>query len=710
MSVNFDFLLSHVVHHLFGFNIMAVDGAVETVEMKEITPSGDATTPEGPPAKVAKIDKGGYKTIEVNKNNAKLFEYYRKQPVIPPGEFDAFIDTLRIGLPSSFRVQLSLPEAAQVDRHLREAFFSKIPEIQDDQVSVPISIPFVPYGYQGNMPRSVMRSHPLLKNLHEFLVNETEIGVISRQEAVSMVPPLLLDVKPDQFILDMCAAPGSKTMQLIELMHRGCPKPTGLLVANDIDYERCYLLVHQTLKRYPTANCVVVNQDASQMPSMVDKALNPILFDRVLCDVICTGDGTFRKNLELWKDWTPQKGMALHRIQVQIAKRGLEMLKPGGRMVYSTCSLNPIEDEAIVAQLLRHFDGKVRLVDVSAELPELKRSPGISTWKVIDKAMTEYANFEGIEDPQKKGIVASMFPPTAEEAARFGLDRTFRILPHAQNSGGFFIAVLEKVEAFATDKEARRQPYNPHNKKQRRRRMVREDPFTFLSPEDYADVRADIEEHYGVSSDFPYDNLLVRSADTDKKKCIYFVNDVLRDFMKYNNVLRFRVVNAGVPVLRRVDKVSTSKYRLMQDGLPTMSPFVVKRIINVNTADAIKVLEGTKDNHYVGLDELADPAPFKALSCGSVLMRVEEGGFRKDICLWLGAQTVTAFITREEKIHCLTMMGHDPVKLKRTVVTSRQAKGTGIFKQDITAGAKEVPTATSEDAVVPKVSEDTASI
>lgn len=112
-------------------------------------------------------------------------------------------------------------------------------------------------------------------------------------------------------------------------------------------------------------------------------------------------------------------------------------------MVYSTCSLNPIEDEAVVAHMLRTFKGCVELVDVSDKLPSLIRSPGHSTWKVFNTELQEYKNKE--EAAGLKEIVPSMFPPTPEEAAEFNLQRSFRILPHSQNSGGFYVAVFRKT-------------------------------------------------------------------------------------------------------------------------------------------------------------------------------------------------------------------------------------------------------------------------
>lgn len=88
----------------------------------------------------------------------------------------------------------------------------------------------------------------------------------------------------------------------------------------------------------------------------------------------------------MWSSWDVQKSLNLHKIQQNIAQRCLELLKVNGIMVYSTCSLNPIEDEAVVAHMLRMFAGKLELVDVSDQLINLKRSPGISKWKVCKRS------------------------------------------------------------------------------------------------------------------------------------------------------------------------------------------------------------------------------------------------------------------------------------------------------------------------------------
>lgn len=126
--------------------------------------------------------------------------------------------------------------------------------------------------------------------------------------------------------MDMCAAPGSKTAQLLEALHAqdsvtATSIPTGLLIANDSDQKRTHLLIHQSA-RLPSPALMVTNLDASIYPAM--KIAGPprpngegrdiqLLFDRILCDVPCSGDGTMRKNVGIWKNWQPMDGNGLHR-------------------------------------------------------------------------------------------------------------------------------------------------------------------------------------------------------------------------------------------------------------------------------------------------------------------------------------------------------------------------------------------------------------
>lgn len=349
-------------------------------------------------------------------------------------------------------------------------------------------------------PKQVIRRHPEFAAFQKFLVSETSVGNISRQEVVSMIPPLLLNVQPGMTVLDLCAAPGSKAAQLLEMIHNGEEarirkvimgegdqsvleadpsddgRATGLLIANDADYKRAQMLIHQ-LKRISSPNMIVTNHDATIYPSIKLPPLpgqNPkqaryLKFDRILADVPCSGDGTLRKNCQLWNDWNPNNAMGLHITQVRILVRALQMLKVGGRVVYSTCSMNPVENESVVYAAVERCGGleKVDIVDCSRELPELVRRPGMREWCVPDKtgrifhsweALVEARKAEELSHPEK--FVQSMFPRVGNgESTNIPIERCMRVYPHLQDTGGFFIAVLEKKTEIRVKQD---EPKKPH--------------------------------------------------------------------------------------------------------------------------------------------------------------------------------------------------------------------------------------------------------
>lgn len=191
-------------------------------------------------------------------------------------------------------------------------------------VEKPTALPWYPEGlaFHFGASRKSLRTSSLTKHLKHFLTHETEIGNVSRQEAVSMVPPLLLDVESHHKVLDMCAAPGSKTCQLLEMLHKNTPTgqtPSGFVMANDANIARCYLLAHQ-VHRLASPAVVVTHYDATQFPliqlapdASSGKPTETVHFDRILCDVPCSGDGTIRKNPSAGSGWDSNKHFKLFK-------------------------------------------------------------------------------------------------------------------------------------------------------------------------------------------------------------------------------------------------------------------------------------------------------------------------------------------------------------------------------------------------------------
>jgi len=396
--------------------------------------------PSEPPRK-----KGQGQWQKTPRENSKFEEYYKHMGVIPTDQFDEFMRVLKEDLPTTFRVSPIGVFSDLAQKKLQE-FTQEMntgEEIEGQVLRPPTPISWYPDNgaWYIKAGRGPIRSNDKYKKFHNFLTSFTEFGGVSRQEAVSMIPPLLLDVKSDHVVLDMCAAPGSKTTQMVEFMHLDVEDghmPKGLIIANDVDEKRCYMMIHQVNRL--SSPCVVATQHPAQKFPFVrmnekkeeGDAHPDLVFDRILCDVPCSGDGTFRKNFDLWGKWNPGMGLGLHKIQVQIATRGVKLLKIGGRMVYSTCSLNPVEDEAVVAEILRRGKGSLRLVDVSQELVSLQREKGVNQWPVYFHN-EYYPSLESVPESMRAQTLPSLYPPSAEEAAAFHLDRWYVPLPEVRD-------------------------------------------------------------------------------------------------------------------------------------------------------------------------------------------------------------------------------------------------------------------------------------
>ena len=444
-------------------------------------------------------------------------------------EFEQMWTTLQADLPNSFRFTGTKSDALAVREIFKNRYVPAIAsqKFEGKPVPPPEAVQAFPDELVWHMKthKKIIRRHAPFADFQKFLVAEAASGNISRQEVVSMIPPHFLDVKPGMVVLDMCAAPGSKSAQLAEMIHgdeedrvkraangesvdlseggdySDDGRSTGLLIANDTDYKRAGMLVHQ-VKRLNFPNLIVTQHDASifpsiELPSKDGQKKQYLKYDRILADVPCSGDGTARKNPNVWQKWTPKDGLGLHNLQLRILFRGLQMLKKGGRMVYSTCSMNPVENEAVVAAAIEACGGnsRVKLVDCSNLLPNLKRKPGLNVWKVLDtssitaggeKTAHMFTNWEAYEKAKAKyeideparqfstKITAGCFPPiTRSPEERIPLENCIRVYPHLQDTGGFFIAIIEKLDDIKIA-----QVQNPENAAKAQRSQSKADATT----------------------------------------------------------------------------------------------------------------------------------------------------------------------------------------------------------------------------------------
>jgi 16S rRNA C967 or C1407 C5-methylase (RsmB/RsmF family) len=260
-------------------------------------------------------------------------------------------------------------------------------------------------------------------DIREMLADLHETGRLTRQEAVSMLPAIALDAQPGEVVLDMCASPGSKTTQISE--HLG---EAGAVFANEVVNSRVNMLV-TNVQRHGSRTPVGVHHDGRYIPRVPESG-----FDRILVDVPCTGSGTTRKNPDVWGKWLPSGGRSLHDLQVALLSRAVALVKPGGRVVYATCSLDPVEDEAVVAEVLRNSEG-VDMKSVMELLPDVPGEAGRTDWPSLDDG----GGVTVVEIPE------SMQPPS-EQGIASQLPRSMRVWNDKIGGGGFFLAVLEKSE------------------------------------------------------------------------------------------------------------------------------------------------------------------------------------------------------------------------------------------------------------------------
>ena len=306
----------------------------------------------------------------------------------------------------------------------------------------------------------------LSPELKSIVVDASMNGTLARQELGSMLPVLSLEavgvMKKGSKVLDMCASPGSKTLQAVEIVVSVTnDKTRGRVIANDVHPKRLESL-REAVQRSGvptklTERVTYTNFDASVFPSPKSKKL----FEAIICDVPCSGDGTIRKDPHILPMWSPRTSNELHGLQLKILMRSMELVKKGGVVCYSTCSLNPIEDEAVVSAALRKMnadDNSYKLLDWPEDLlPGFIRRPGVDSWKVafydennLEKddddfgSLSFYDSHADAVEAEFEEAKATFWPNLANK--EHSLHRCSRLFPQDQDTGGFFLALIKRIK------------------------------------------------------------------------------------------------------------------------------------------------------------------------------------------------------------------------------------------------------------------------
>ncbi len=222
-------------------------------------------------------------------------------------------------------------------------------------------------------------------------IQDVHYGSVFVQDACSVVPVIVLDVDGGDTIVDLCAAPGSKTLHVARNAHH--------VIAVDVHRKRVQRLKHN-LMRFAITNCTVIRADGRKL------RLDGV--DKVLVDAPCSGEGMVGKLHKVLKVWSLKRIKRLQTLQKRLVLHGFSLLKKGGVLVYSTCTFAPEENEAVIDYVLKKRNATVEQISIHA----LQYTSGLSQWR------------------------GTQFAPAVKKA--------IRIYPHHNGTNGFFVAKLRK--------------------------------------------------------------------------------------------------------------------------------------------------------------------------------------------------------------------------------------------------------------------------
>ena len=228
------------------------------------------------------------------------------------------------------------------------------------------------------------------------------LGYYYVQEISSMLSVLALKPEPGEFVLDIAAAPGSKTTQIAAVM-----KNTGTIIANDVSLKRLKIL-SSNIERCGATNTIITKKDGIALCKKLKE--QGFQFDKILVDAPCSGEGTLRSSPITYQMWNPRTIKILSRLQKALLASAIEILKPGGEIVYSTCTHAPEENEEVVDFVLKEFGNDIGIEKIN--LP-VKCRPGITNWS---------------DNNYNKNI-----------------EKSCRIYPQDNDTEGFFIAKMRKI-------------------------------------------------------------------------------------------------------------------------------------------------------------------------------------------------------------------------------------------------------------------------
>lgn len=239
-----------------------------------------------------------------------------------------------------------------------------------------------------------------------------EAGIYYIQEPSAMAPVEYLDVKPGERVLDLCAAPGGKSTQIAVKM-----QGQGMLICNEIHPARAKIL-SENVERLGITNAVVLNETPARLTDMFEG-----YFDKILVDAPCSGEGMFRKNEDACTEWSLENVRICGERQDEILDCAASMLKPGGRIVYSTCTFAPIENEGSIYRFLNRHE--------EFDVVPAKQYEGMTAGK-LDWYLSGTEELKAENGEDKRSDIKEQ------------IAGTIRLWPHQLKGEGHYLAILEK--------------------------------------------------------------------------------------------------------------------------------------------------------------------------------------------------------------------------------------------------------------------------
>ena len=606
-----------------------------------------------------------------------FISYYKNLLGFDEQEFSSFLKASVEELPIIFRINKIYTYSESLEEEISEYLL-----LNKDHFNNRVSRPRLNLLDNIYQIDTLDKSNPIDSGLKQILFTENDYGIL-RQELVSMLPVNLVDIEESDIILDMCAAPGNKTIQVLEIMSEKARAkntlPSGVIITNELNDKRAGNMAHFFKAHFPI-NIVVTNNNAESLPVIEDENYRPNI---VICDVPCSGDGTLRKNKMVRKKWKIDFGLENHFTQIKILDNAIRQCKNDGYIVYSTCAINPLENEAVVCHILEKYKDEIELINCSKKLRDMKIKfrEGLIKWKVctdVDKDNNYIwkEKFSEVKNNRNGLIKESMFHdiytyknnhPTAlfKFTDPLNLRNCIRVYSHENNSDCFFIAVIHKKNNFSNETHIKNNHFSVPLNEEKMKTIGEdlEDFMDFLGLEDdeknngennnkndkdkieetntinekqkiveedlifkkYVKISSYSESYNDLMKYFKFKNgLLIRHlfCKRESSQKIFLFSKKLSEMISIFTKMNLNIIRSGLVVFKKErEKSIKMMYRVTHYGAILMADYFGGQIIELDRPNLIKMMFDS-DDMSIPLEKIPEEEKKKIDECesGSIIL------------------------------------------------------------------------------------------